>query len=146
MEEKLTAAMEDYLESIYLLELKNKVARVSDVGKRMNVRKASVVSAVSMLQKHGLLNHEKYGFITLTESGKTEAEKIYRKHEVLSAFLKDDLKVPPEQAANEACMMEHALSDDTINRLLVFVKQARKAVAKQEREAAAAKKQIKKKK
>src|SRR5512138_3175220 len=79
-EVKLSPAMEDYLEAIMLLENSNKVARVSDIGRQLSVRKASVVAAVSFLQKNGLIKHERYGFITLTDTGKLLAEKIYRKH------------------------------------------------------------------
>ena len=130
MEIKLTPAMEDYIESIYLLEKKNKVARVSDIGKKMDVKKASVVSAVSQLGKLELLKHERYGYITLTDAGKKLAEGIYKKHTVIYDFLTAVLKIDEETARKEACSIEHALSEDTVSRLISFVKSAKKDKAK----------------
>ncbi|MCE5300447.1 MAG: metal-dependent transcriptional regulator [Spirochaetia bacterium] len=119
---KLSPAMEDYIETIMLLENSNKVARVSDIGRQLSVRKASVVAAVSYLQKNGLIKHERYGFITLTDQGKVIADKIYRKHTSIKEFLTDVLKVPEERAKDEACCMEHSLSDESVDKLIVFLK------------------------
>ena len=134
----LSSAMEDYMEAIYLLEKENKVARVSDIGRQLNVRKASVVSAVSLLGKQELLKHEKYGFITLTEKGKELAELVYRKHVVLFEFLAGTLKIDGEKAKTEACAIEHMLSEETINKISALIKYVKKS------EAAPVKKQVKK--
>ncbi|HDT15315.1 MAG TPA: metal-dependent transcriptional regulator [Firmicutes bacterium] len=131
-ENSLTPAMEDYIETIYLLEEKNKVARVSEIGRSMKVRKASVVSAVSNLQKQNMIEHEKYGFITLTPFGRETAEKIYKKHKIILEFLESILKVEPERALEEACGIEHALSAGTVDKLSVFVKQFKTAPEKNE--------------
>ncbi len=119
----LTPAMEDYIETIYLLEQKNKVARVSEIGRSMKVRKASVVSAVSNLRKQDLINHEKYGFITLTQAGRETAETVYKKHKIILEFLENILKVEPEKAIEEACKIEHVLSGNTVDKLSVFLEQ-----------------------
>ena len=121
MSDKLTPAMEDYIEAIYILENENKVARVSDIGRMLNVRKASVVSAVSNLQGQNFLKHERYGYITLTDSGKRTAEKIYSKHKILLKFLTVHLKLDEEKAREEACKMEHVLSEETVEKLEEFI-------------------------
>lgn len=120
----LSAAMEDYIKTIYQLEAKNKVARVSDIGRRLNVKKASVVAAVNLLKKNELITHERYGFISLTDAGKLIAERISKKNDVIYEFLISVLKVDAERAKSEACGMEHYLSDDTANRLKALVNPA----------------------
>ncbi len=114
--------MEDYLRAIYLLEKENKVARVSEIGRHLNVKKASVVSAVVNLRKAGLLDHEKYGFINLTESGRNIAESILKKQKILYNFLSEYLKVDGETASKEACKLEHVLSGPTVRKLVLFLK------------------------
>jgi DtxR family transcriptional regulator, Mn-dependent transcriptional regulator len=126
----LSSSMEDYIKTIYILENLNKVARVSDIGRRLSVKKASVVAAVSFLQKNELIKHERYGFITLTETGRTIAANIERKNKMIFEFLSQLLKTDPEKAKNEACLMEHSLSDETAGRLAVFIKHNKPAAAK----------------
>ena len=124
---KLSSSMEDYIKTIYLLENSNKVARVSDIGRRLSVKKASVVAAVSYLQKNELIKHERYGFITLTEPGKEIASKIEKKYSLAVDFLINNLKVDPEKAKLEACLMEHSISDETASKLAAFIKSNRPA-------------------
>jgi DtxR family Mn-dependent transcriptional regulator len=125
--QKFTAAMEDYLKTIAVLEQENRVARVSDISRRMNVRKASVVSAVSFLQKSLMLTHEKYGFITLTETGRLAAAVLKKKYDALYSFFTNDLNIAPEQAVVEVCAAEHALSGETVAKIKALAKTARKA-------------------
>ena len=126
----LSSSMEDYIKTIYILENSNKVARVSDIGRRLNVKKASVVAAVSYLQKNELIKHERYGFITLTEIGKEIAEKIDKKNHVIFSFLLDVLKIDREKAIDEACKAEHIFADDTITKMAILVKQNKKLFVK----------------
>jgi DtxR family Mn-dependent transcriptional regulator len=118
----LSSAMEDYIKTIYQLEIKNKVARVSDIGRRLDVKKASVVAAVNFFKKNELISHERYGFITLTDRGRLIAEKILKRNQALYEFLSVVLKIDPERAKDEACGMEHYISDDTAVRLKAFAK------------------------
>lgn len=126
IENTLTPAMEDYLKNILALEKENRVARVSDISRRMNVKKASVVSAVRLLQGAGMLAHEKYGFITLTDKGRGEAEILKRKYAAIYNLLTNTLMISPEKAAPEACAAEHAFSADTVARLKALLKTAAK--------------------
>ena len=126
----LSSSMEDYIKTIYILENQNKVARVSDIGRRLSVKKASVVAAVGYLQKNELIIHERYGFITLTEIGKEVASNIERKNRMVYGFLADILKIDPEKAKNEACLIEHSLSDETAGKLAAFMKNNKPAASK----------------
>ena len=139
MEEKnLSAAMEDYIKTIYTLEKRNKVARVSEIGRMLNVKKASVVAAVSLLQKNEFIKHERYGFITLTERGLSTAEKIAQKGRALFEFLTIALKIDEEKAKTESCGMEHFISQETAEKMIQLTRQlapktAKKVLAKAKR-------------
>jgi DtxR family Mn-dependent transcriptional regulator len=69
----------------------------------------------------GFLKHEKYGPVELTDRGKKRAKEIRRRHRLIKSFLTEVLGVPLETAERDACLMEHAVSADTINRLLLFL-------------------------
>ena len=126
----LSSSMEDYIKTIYILENQNKVARVSDIGRRLSVKKASVVAAVSYLQKNELIKHERYGFITLTDKGKEIASNVERKNRMAYDFLTNLLKIEPEKAKLEACLIEHSLSDETAGKLAAYIKSNRTVVSK----------------
>lgn len=126
----LSSSMEDYIKTIYILENQNKVARVSDIGRHLSVKKASVVAAVSYLQKNELIKHERYGFITLTEQGRVIASNVERKNNLVYEFLSGFLKVEPEKAKDEACLVEHSLSDETAGKLASFIKSNKPVILK----------------
>jgi DtxR family Mn-dependent transcriptional regulator len=130
-ENNLSQSMEDYIEAIHILEKNNKVARVTDVGRELKVKKASVVAALNYLKSINAITHEHYGYITLTRKGKEIAERIYKKHKILYDFLSNVLDVDKEKAKEEACAIEHALSDDTIEKLVLFLKNIKLLMKKQ---------------
>jgi DtxR family Mn-dependent transcriptional regulator len=123
--------MEDYLECILLLEQEKRVARVSDISAKMSVRKASVVSAVAFLQQNGLLAHERYGYITLTETGRAAAARVHDKNTALYRLLVVNLKIDDETAKKEAGAASHNLSETTVNRLVTLARTASKVIVKQ---------------
>jgi DtxR family Mn-dependent transcriptional regulator len=118
---EITPAMEGYLEAVLMLQEKNQPPRVKAISDMMHVTKPTVHSAIVSLVELGYLRHENYGYIELTPEGKAVAEDVYRRHKVLTKFLKDILKVNPDIAEKEACGMEHAMSDETLTRLTQFV-------------------------
>ena len=120
---RLTSANEDYLEAIYLLGGATGAVRSVDLATRLEVSKASVNNAVKNLKEVGFIEQPHYGDITLTEIGVEYAAKILDRHHVLYHFLLDVLGVEPQIAAYEACKMEHAISDDTLERLTAHLKQ-----------------------
>ncbi len=117
----LTAALEDYLEAIYLIFQKAGTVRVKDVAEHLKVKEASVSEAVRRLVERGLLKHERYGELVLTEKGRKTAREIYKRHQVLQKFFKDILGVNEETAYRDACAIEHAISRETLQKLIEFV-------------------------
>ena len=101
---------EMYLESIYVLARKSGAVRSLDVATYMNFSKPSVSRAVGLLKEGGFILVDKSGYITLTSSGLEIAQKIYERHTLLSDFL-IRLGVDPAIAAEDACKMEHDISD-----------------------------------
>lgn len=117
----LTESLEDYLEAIQILKEEKKVARVKEIGNLLNVKNSSVVNALNILKKKGLIIHEKYGYVDFTEKGKREAKKIHRKHKIILKFLEEVLGVPHEIALRDACRIEHVISKETFKRIKKFV-------------------------
>ncbi len=114
---RLPPRLEDYLETIYLLEVENGEARVKDIARLRNVRMPTVSEVLRRLSKKGLIDYRPYGIVRTTEKGKLYAQKLFKKHQILKAFLKDVLFLPEDRAEVEGCLLEHVLSDDTIDRL-----------------------------
>ena len=121
----LTRAGEDYLESIYRLSLDSGEpdgsVRSVDVADQLEVSKASVNKALNQLKDMGMVTQSRYGRVTLTSEGEKYAKIVWRSHRALRAFLQTDLGVEPETADEEACLMEHALSADTMTRLIDYL-------------------------
>jgi Mn-dependent DtxR family transcriptional regulator len=119
---KLSPANEDYLEAVYQLGGEHGSVRSVDLAAKLGVSKASVNKAVSNLKAAGLVNQPHYGDITLTKDGQKYARSVLDRHHVLYHFLIDNLGVQPQVAAQEACEMEHAISDDTLERWIAYLK------------------------
>ena len=103
---------EMYLETILILSRKNGQVRSVDISEYMSYSKPSVSRAVGLLKKEGFITVEKDGFIHLTDKGLTQAEKILDRHTILTQML-IKLGVPREIASNDACRIEHVVSDET---------------------------------
>ena len=103
---------EMYLETIHVLYKKNGHVRSIDVSEHMGYPKPSVSRAMGLLKEGGYITIDKEGFITLTDSGLEVAQKIYERHTILSTLLVA-LGVSPETAAEDACRIEHAISDES---------------------------------
>ena len=105
---------EMYLETIYVLGQKQQNVRSIDVAEEMGFSKPSVSRGVSILKQQGCLTVDGNGFLELTDSGMDLAKKIYERHTVLTEALVR-LGVDPEIAQQDACKMEHIISDETLN-------------------------------
>lgn len=118
----LSSSLEDYLEAmIDLFRYEGKI-RVSDISTKLKVEKSSVNTAINKLKNLDLVTHEKYGDVSLTEKGKKIAEEVKEKHIMISKFLTDFLGLSEKEADKDACKIEHVLSDNTFERLLMFIK------------------------
>lgn len=124
-EAELTRSMEDYLEAIYNLKVRNQIARVKDIASEMNVTMPSVTGALRSLAAKGLVRHEPYESVDLTEHGLHHARDIAHRHSAVKEFLTGTLGLASEIAEEEACGIEHAIRPDTLDRLLKFVEFSR---------------------
>lgn len=112
---------EMYLETLYRLSLRSNAVRAIDLGEEMGFSKPSVSRAVGILKKDGLMETNEDGFLVLTEAGRARAEKIYERHTVLTKLFVS-LGVDEKTAAEDACRIEHYLSDTTFEALKAHAK------------------------
>ncbi len=119
--ENLTASLEDYLEAICVIGLKKRVVRVKDIVKRLDVKPSSVIGALKALGERGLVIHERYGYVELTEDGASAAERIYKKHKALAKFFHEILGIDSETAVKDACQIEHYVDRKTMDRISKFI-------------------------
>lgn len=112
---KLRRSGEDYLETILILSKRNDVRSV-DVAREMELSKPSVSRAVGLLKDGGFITVDRNGYISLTEEGKKQAERVYERHTVLTEWLVS-IGVDRESAAENACRLEHDFSDEVFAKL-----------------------------
>ena len=105
---------EMYLETILILSKKIPAVRSLDIAEYMGFSKPSVSRAVGLLKQGGYLYTDKNGYLFLTDDGKKVAHKTYERHVVLSQFF-ESIGVSAETATNDACKIEHVISDETFN-------------------------------
>ena len=103
---------EMYLETVYVLSRKSAAVRAVDVGAYMGFSKPSVSRAIGLLKREGLVVTDELGYIKLTEAGEKAAERVYERHTLLSRLLMN-LGVDEKTAAEDACRIEHYISDTT---------------------------------
>ena len=107
---------EDYLKALFLLQRKTPYIRPTDLAIQMGYTKPSISRAISMLKKDGLITRDREGHICLTEKGTLAAEKVYERH----CFFMERLVaagIAPDIAEKEACRMEHAISEESFEKL-----------------------------
>ncbi len=117
---KIQESAENYLEAILMIQKQKGSVRSIDIARELNFTKPSVSVAMKNFRTNGYINMDENGFITLTESGKEIAEKTYERH----VFLADALVkigVCRETAAEDACRIEHCISEETFSRLKEYV-------------------------
>ena len=111
---------ENYLETILILSKSHPVVRSVDIAEELNFKKSSVSIAMKNLREKNHITVSKEGFIYLTESGKSIAEMIYERHQLLTSWL-TSLGVDATIAAEDACKIEHVLSPETFQAIKKYV-------------------------
>ena len=117
---RLLASGEMYLETILQLSKESDFVRSIDVGEYMGYSKPSVSRAVGLLKEGGYITVDGDGFLHLTEDGRKIAEKIYERHTILTEFL-TSIGVDREVAAEDACKMEHDISDTSLSAIKEYL-------------------------
>ncbi len=123
MKEKMLRAGEDYLEAILQLEgeTRSKGVRITDLANKLEVTKPSANKAMKSLQEEGYIEKENYGDIYLTESGRKKAMDVFSRHSMLKKFLSEFLGVSIDQAEKDACLIEHYISRESLEKLKEYM-------------------------
>lgn len=111
---------EMYLETIFILSQDLKSVRALDVSEKMNFSKPSVSRALKLLVKDGYIEIDSNGYITLSDTGRLIAAKMFERHTVLTKMLVG-LGVDEETAAQDACRIEHEISDKSFNAIKEYI-------------------------
>ncbi|MGE5099251.1 MAG: metal-dependent transcriptional regulator [Deltaproteobacteria bacterium] len=117
----LTVSVEDYLKVIFELEAAGGVAGTNEIAAALNVAPASVSGMIRRLAEHGLIAHERYRGVRLTKSGRRAALRTIRRHRVIEAYLTIALGYPWDRVHDEAERLEHAASDELIDRMAAAI-------------------------
>lgn len=113
---------ENYLETILMLKEKKGFVRSIDIARELNFSKPSVSRAVGILKDSGFITIEGNGEIELTDMGREKAEGIYERHQLLTGFLQKVAGVTEKTAEEDACKMEHIISDEVFQGIKHFMK------------------------
>lgn len=111
---RLGESLEDYLETLLVLEASGHI-RCVDVAKMMGVSKPSVNKAMNVLKEKGFVTQQVYGEIHLTEEGRALAKEVYHRHQIVKDFLIHVLGVSEANAEDDACHIEHVISQETFD-------------------------------
>lgn len=122
MVDSLSASKQDYLETILDFTMDAGQARSIDIARTLGVSRASVNKSLGVLKESGMIEHEHYGDVRLTEKGLKAARLVRSRHNTLKIFLIDVLSVSPKTAERDACRMEHAISRETTAKLEEYLK------------------------
>ena len=118
---KIQESAENYLESILILGNRKPNVRSIDVANELGFSKPSVSVAMKNLREGGYVSVDENGFLKLTDSGRKIAEKVYERHSLFSRVL-TELGVDPKVAAEDACRIEHAISEESFAAIKRYIK------------------------
>jgi len=116
-DELLSPTHQMYLKVLYRLGEHNEVARVRDMAKGLGVSPGTVSAVLKKIEGLGLVKHDRYGAVTLTSAGAEVAKCVAQRYETIKAMLTEVLRLNLEDAEEDACLMEHAVSPATVSRM-----------------------------
>lgn len=117
---QISSSLEDYLETIYLLQQEQGFARVKEIAQARDVKAASVSVALRKLAESNLVKYERREYISLTEEGEIAARRVFSRHRLLKRFFSDVLQMDDSAADEQACALEHSLTDEAMSRFVSF--------------------------
>ncbi|MCD8378139.1 MAG: metal-dependent transcriptional regulator [Candidatus Gastranaerophilales bacterium] len=113
----LSSGLEDYLECIFNNITANGSVKAIQISKELSVSRASVTDALRRLAEKDYINYERYGSINITKKGINKAKEVIDKHNILTVFFKEVLLLSGEEAAENACRIEHVITDNAFSKL-----------------------------
>lgn len=113
---QIRESAEDYLEAILVLSQNGNSVRSVDIASMLSVSKPSVSHAMKLLREDGYIAMDRYGTVTLLDKGAEIANRIYERHKVFTKML-EDLGVPSDVAKEDACKMEHDISEESFEKI-----------------------------
>lgn len=117
----ISNATEEYLKTIYILNKKNNIVRVTDIAKAMNCSKPSVTKQLNILKSKGLIIYETYGHISLSNSGISYAKKILADYDIVYIFLHDVIGVDEEIAKMDAVKIKGIIDEKTLTKITSYI-------------------------
>ncbi|MDD3267862.1 MAG: metal-dependent transcriptional regulator [Syntrophomonadaceae bacterium] len=124
MDASLSPALEDYLETILQLSEETGSAKISEIARKLKIAKPSANQAINNLRREGMVLQERYGPVYLTEKGRSKAQEVWQRHQIISSYLQKVLQVSPVVAEQDACMIEHIISPETLSKMALRLPQA----------------------
>lgn len=118
---KISASLEDYLEAIYKIIEEKQGVKAIEISRRLGVGRSSVTEALKNLADKKLVNYGRYDVISLTPAGEEAALKVISKHNILYDFFTQILGLSSEEAHENACSVEHVISEDALQKLVSFI-------------------------
>ncbi len=118
---RISPSLQEYLTAIYRASSIEGRAKITVIAKLLKVKKPSVTDAIRRLHKLGLVEYKRYGYVKLTEEGKLLAEKLVLREDTLKRLLVEILGLAEEEAFEDACRIEHDISDQAFQRLIKLV-------------------------
>lgn len=118
--QNLSSGLEDYLEAIYIAHLNETPLKGAELARKLNISRASVSEALSRLVAKELIKYNSYEAISLTKQGLDEAQKVYAKHHILKDFFEQVLGIPADEASENACKIEHIISENILDKMINF--------------------------
>ncbi len=121
VENRLSSGLEDYLECIYN-NIQNKGSvKAIDISRELNVSRASVTDALKRLASKGYISYERYGKINLLDTGIEKSQTVIEKHQILTTFFEKILKLSKKEATENACRIEHVITENAFTQLKRFL-------------------------
>ena len=122
MANSLSSGLQDYIETIYVSTENGEDLKAVDLARKLNISRASVSEALSRLISKNLVQYSAYKTILLTKKGVAEAKKVYAKHHALKDFFENVVDVTSDEASENACKIEHIVSENILNKMETFTK------------------------
>ncbi|NYT11354.1 MAG: metal-dependent transcriptional regulator [Methanomassiliicoccales archaeon] len=119
----VSESTEDYLEAIYVLTRRHQAAKTKDIAQKLKISPASVSEMLGKLSEQGYIHYEKYKGATLTDMGMREGRRVRRRHRLLEKFLTEVLGIKRDKSHEEACRLEHIISDESMKKICQMVQE-----------------------